>query len=466
MPAQDFIANAGSALLNNPDRLPQSNALETALKMIMGGGQSNIPLTTQQTAMPQVLPQVRHTPAEIQTAQGEFATSSGNRRVAMNNMFGNVANMVNKYGQEREAKQERNLTMDMQRLFEAQEGLQQAQANKDDKMAEHNQAIIESIMGDPKKARAIEKAFNINLLGDDKGKDSVERKALLKAYSQWKQGGSKGQNPLTDPNKQGGSVMDRFKAAMPQIQGLNPSLVAQAQLGEMQKKAGMVTDVDKLKAITDLQIQQAKGDQTKEVAILNNNGRALASKIAADAARFGHMMSYYGRLDAETQRGLNELSKIQTKFEKDLTKPENLKDLQTTTQTSLKNMKDSLKASQTSLEKLPYFGQGEAKARVQKDIQFKQEQIRRLESVQQYIQGMVERGRGISNPSSDTDPGKSGTGSSTNPQASSGETVKNTGVATTEQRYSPEVVDQLFNAIISGWTGRAERDPYQGRETK
>lgn len=463
----DYIAGAGSSVLadlvNKVQNSPTAaipNAIRSIQEQTARGPFGNIPLTTTQSTMPQYQPIPRVAPAQMRMDQREFSSGTANNRVAMQNMFSNVGALVKQYGEQREAKQERNLQMDMQRLFEAQEGMQQAQASGDAKMADHNKAIIDSIMGDPKKAKAIEKAFNINLLGDDKGKDSVERKALLKAYAEWKQGGSKGENPVAK------QASERLAAAMPQIQALNPYLVAQLDLMKKFKEGGGVTDTERFKAQTDLLIEQARGDRVKEVAVLNGQSRIQAAQIAADAARYGHMMSYYGRLDQETQKGLNELSKIQEKFQNDLSKPENLKDLEKTTQTTLKNMKDSLKASQQKLKDQPTFGAATEKARINKDIEFKTKQIQRLESVQNMIQGMVERGRGISNPNQSGDTGSSSTnkGTDTGAASSSASAATEPSQPAKTGGLPPELIDLFFDNFFS-WGGRnaPERDPYKDR---
>lgn len=138
---------------------------------------------------------------------GEFRTSSGNKRNSINNLFGTVNKMVTAAQQNQEQRKIRDLSLDLERLMIAAQ-------NPDDP---HNKEVINDILGDAKKRKAIAEALNIKFgpVEDDR---SPEGKAALQKAVQAVQTKTQAQPQMQGGTPQSGQPTPQPQAAQPQPQ--------------------------------------------------------------------------------------------------------------------------------------------------------------------------------------------------------------------------------------------------------
>jgi len=195
--------------------------------------------------------------------------------------------------------------MNIQNLMEAQQGIQQAQQalqqNPNDpeakKALEWNTGIINNLTKDPKIAKQLSKAFNIDLFGD--GKNKQENQSLIQAWQQFNQKQQQGDKTALNPTAQ------RMMAGQPQQMQLNPQAQAQAMAVKagLQPNAGEIlkAQVENFKAFTSAQSTEdknqalikaeeirAKATDARTAALIDNMnkkvfGEVQAAQIAANA---------------------------------------------------------------------------------------------------------------------------------------------------------------------------------------
>jgi hypothetical protein len=251
----------------------------------------------QPLTQPPPMPHVNMDALRPQVAQGGFASSGARKRADKQAIFNNIANLVKTGSDYIEAKKQRNLSMTIERLMSAQEGLQEAKDSGNQEGIAKNTAIINDLTSDPKVAKQLQKAFNIDLFGN--GKNKSENQALVdawKGYNQKKQ---------TDPSALNPTAQ-RLQASQPMRQQLSPEAQAQA----MAIKAGLVPKAGEiLKASFEnlRTLQTAKSSEDRN-AILDKIGqdRVNAVKYHADKV-----------LDAAIQRGVDSKDLARIKFASD-----------------------------------------------------------------------------------------------------------------------------------------------------
>ena len=204
------------------------------------------------------------------------------------NILTAAANVVGKYGQKRQQEQQRALAVDLERVFQSVDGIQQAQDalkldpnNKDAQAAvKKDQGIIDALLSDPKKQKQIAKALDISFTdpSSNAGPEHDALKQAAKSYSQ--------------------QLMDKI----PQGMKPNPAAIQQLQLAQAQQKSANDAiekiaptvirgqnqqDIEKYKADAAFDRQREKDrdeyDKAMDVAKRNNDGRVAAAKTAADA---------------------------------------------------------------------------------------------------------------------------------------------------------------------------------------
>lgn len=203
-------SSATATMTNAQEEIPNipmaggNPQLEALKKLIQGGLFSQKMGPTVGTPRPR--PTFQMPP--MQTDQREFQTRSGNRRVALNNLMGNIANTVKAANDFHEQKKIRGFAVDFERAMTALQGLQQAQSLPDgpekQQAMKHNQDILNDIFSDPKKVKAFEKALDIKLIGEDKNAKTPERQGL-------------------------NSALEKFMKQVPQTLQPNPAYQAMAQ---------------------------------------------------------------------------------------------------------------------------------------------------------------------------------------------------------------------------------------------
>jgi hypothetical protein len=202
--------------------------------------------------------------------QGEFRTSGGRKRADRQALFGNLATLIKNGGDYVEAKKQRNLSMVIERLMAAQEGLKEAQASQNEEGIKRNSAIINDITSDPKTVKQLQKAFNIDLFGN--GKNKNENMALSEAWKNYQK------EKQTNPNALNPAAQ-RLQQAQPMRQQLSPEAQAQA----MAIQAGLLPKAGEvLKAYQDnfKVLMSAKDNESRNAAIED------AAKIRAQAEQY------------------------------------------------------------------------------------------------------------------------------------------------------------------------------------
>ena len=193
--------------------------------------------------MPQQLPAGQNRPGDVSGNFVNPSTSGGpahNARVSLAQSIGQlVANVENKH----EEKKARDVAFDMQRI-------QTAMSNP----TPENQQLVEEILQDPSRRKAISKALNINFFGEDKRKPAEKQ-----AYQMWSQ--------MNDQQKQQAAqqpqaLNQQLMRQMPKM----PSFSADDQFKAQAIQMGLSPKADEvMKTLTAL-----AGDQTKwNVAMAN-----------------------------------------------------------------------------------------------------------------------------------------------------------------------------------------------------
>lgn len=436
--AADAATSAAQNVMQTNQQTQQNNPLELLGQLLKSNSiPQNVPLTTTQTQINAPAPLVPRSSPVFNYDQREFATGSGNRRVAAQNLFKSMSSIVNNVAKQREEKQTRTLQNDLTRMFGAMEGMQQAQASGDKDAVAHNKQIISDILGDPKKAKQIEKAFDINLLGDQK--NPTENKALMRAYAEWQKGGQKGPNPVAE------KASTNFQKAMPQIQGMNPALIAAFQRDKMNKEVGGITDKDRLDTATKV--------ATTQMVV---NAHKLASELGA-----------YGRIATETQRGINETNKVllQNMGKSDTAA---LDSQEKSVDKTIDMLRKSLTSSQKALKDIgsPWFNSADRakKDELEKDVEGKQSLIDQYESIRLSLTNK-RGGANAGNTDSSTKRTPGGAGN-TNDKTTNPPKPDRTKGSTGETLGLPaKIYDEFYKQFWSDWFGGSNNDdPYAGKK--
>lgn len=262
----DLALGASSALPgNNPEQA------QLVASLIQSSGHSGMPVQGGQGESPIVFgpqanqprPPVQYKPPEgaFQIPQGNFGSTGERKRAERQSLFGSIASLVKSGTDYIQAKKSRALEMDIERLMSAYEGMNEAKASGDKDALAKNQEIINDITKDPKKAKLIAKAFNIDLLGN--GKNKAENQALYSAYKGYQEKQQKGESGL-NPNAQ------RITGSMPQRSQINPALLAQAQMIKANLIPGAKESMEEagknLRAYTSAQTAKDKMAATSKIA--------------------------------------------------------------------------------------------------------------------------------------------------------------------------------------------------------
>lgn len=222
--------------------------------------------------------QAQFAPTEDRT----FRTSSENKRVTMSNLAGDIGNMVNTARKNSEAQKARTLSVDIERIYQSQEGIMQAKEilenpssspqdkQKAQSQLQQDQQIINDLLADPKKRKEIEKAFDVKLVGEDKNAGTWQRKAgdiAAKNYAK---------------TQKSDSYYDQLEKQLPQIMKQS-QMSQQAQQQMLQSMKAMAPY---FKAMQEAKTQQDKMEltrQNKELDVLVKDADRLSrEKIATD----------------------------------------------------------------------------------------------------------------------------------------------------------------------------------------
>jgi hypothetical protein len=174
------------------------------------------------------------------------------------NILTAAANIVGKYGQKRQQEQQRALSVDLERVFQSVDGIQQAQDalkldpnNKDAQAAvKKDQGIIDALLSDPKKQKQIAKALDISFTdpSSNAGPEHDALKQAAKSYSQ--------------------QLMDKI----PQGMKPNPAAIQQLQLAQAQQKSAN----DAIEKIAPTVIREGAANDREQFRQQNENQRKIA----------------------------------------------------------------------------------------------------------------------------------------------------------------------------------------------
>lgn len=352
---QDALAGSASDTVgatNAQATIPGAQAAPTTADDILARlGVTGNPITMQNVPiMPPAAP-LKQRP-EINAMAPAGATKNETRRNSMGNFFQNLGNIVKTSKQNQEIKQGIAFQTNLQRL-------QVAMQNPNDPQ---NRQVIAVLMSDQKFTKQLEKALDINFLGEDKNANSPFRKVLLKLFGKGTaSGGSQpmggeslgipGGNgmPQVRPNMgaqggQGGQVgtggmSPEASRALQMLQSLTPHAPQanpQLQIAAQMVKDGIYPSADKMLEMSqkdrhdaivayglakrfDLG-QEAIAAKLKE-SLLREYGEIQGKKImaAAENYRTSIMKSHYERADetSKDKKALAMGTKDAQKLEKD-----------------------------------------------------------------------------------------------------------------------------------------------------
>jgi len=204
--------------------LPQLDILAQSASNVvnrMTGGPNEPLLGLQpQVQKPTLPPLYQPPPPQFAQAGKEFESVGARKRADREAIISNIANTIKAGTDYIEAKKQRGLQMDIERLLSAQQGLAESQQIGDQAGIAKNTQIINDIVTDPKKAKQLEKAFNISLVGG--GKNQKENQAFSQAWMDYQKKQQAGDRTALSPQAQ------RLISSQPQRLQLSPQAQAQA----------------------------------------------------------------------------------------------------------------------------------------------------------------------------------------------------------------------------------------------
>lgn len=251
-----------------------SQLLIRLLQQAGQGGQGGI-VNKPQVMLPQQLPPQHHEPGDV---SGNFVnpnTMGGPARNARVTMAQSIGKLVANVENQAELKKARDIAFDMQRI-------QTAMSNP----TPENQALVNEILSDPSRRKAIQKALNISFFGGEDKRKPYEKQAIDiwgKMNQQGQQGQAQGQ-AQQQPQQQGPNYFQQLQRMMPSAPQLSTEMMLQA---EMVKMGLAPTSNEQLKAITSFLNNETKYNETVaklQTAIDLGNQKAATEQNKIDAA--------------------------------------------------------------------------------------------------------------------------------------------------------------------------------------
>lgn len=357
----DIFGNAGLDTQNigqsqggaMPAPQGNSNPVVDALIQKLNASQQ----TQKQVVLPQQLP-----PTHVQggDVSGNFvnpSTSGGpahNARVSLAQSIGGaVSQAINKH----EDKEARDLSFDIQIMHTSMDTINDPNASPQDKQLAQQQ--LNDLTSDKAKMKKIQKALNIQMMGEDK-RTPVEKQAVSMATKATQQGGQQGGQPNTQQppsNQQGLNPMaQQLMRKMPTQTGLSPAAMATAEL----TKAGVIPSAqDILKFASDQQYYKVMEDKmgseqaTKFAKIQEDydtkmQGLAQKAKEAEDKAKYQEIL---GQMRIEHERAYEAISQQRIGLMQDQLVEKQKKDAEDTTSKVKSQELQKLKTSSQAISK-------------------------------------------------------------------------------------------------------------------
>lgn len=290
MAGEDLTAGASSSIGAAQQSQQNPNAILQLLQHLVqsgGAGQSK-PLEGglvnfgTQVQQPQAPARIGTPDIQYPNRPGGYNTKGERQRDEKASLFHGIASTVRTFAEHETDKKVREMSLDTSRLMTAIQAHEAAAQSGDQAAAKQNADIINDMLGDPKKRKQFEKAFNVNLLGESKDKDSPEYKGFIEAFKKFKSGES-------DLNPQA----QKFVQQMPKTPQLNPQAQAQAQA----VKAGVLPSADvQAKAGAETQKNLVELDkiltESKDKELTNENKMKIATMLANSRDERSQAMIY------------------------------------------------------------------------------------------------------------------------------------------------------------------------------
>jgi len=244
---------------------------------VAGGGAGTSP----QLALRQIQP---FQPAPLIERPTVGARSTRDKGIA--NTIIAASNVVGQYREKHELEQQRVLAVDLERVFQAQDGIREAQQtlqldpnNADAKQTiQKNTNIIDAMLSDPKRRKQFEKALDISFTDPSKN-DQMEHGALQKAAQSYSQ---------------------QFEKQVPQQ--MQPNVVAQQKLALM---TAQQQSIDKMIGQITPTLLREQGEQQRTKFIQESeNARVEFTQTSENArAQFNATEAYKRVIDAANLHG-------------------------------------------------------------------------------------------------------------------------------------------------------------------
>ena len=235
-------------------------------------------------------------------------SASGSKKLGIANAIRGVANVVGAMETKSQNEKNKSLSVDIERLLEANQGMQTAQQSGDTATAKKNEELMNAILSDPKKRKSISKAFDINFV-DPSQNNKPEHAALKSAVESYSQQFQKQIPSQMQPNVQAqqklGQLQETGKLIDSQIKAATSDKTAEAYIKATQNQEKIDLDRQKESDKVSHWDQQAKDRSTQfnqklsqqlEIAKGNQNVKLSVADIQANAHLTGIDRTIQGRI--------------------------------------------------------------------------------------------------------------------------------------------------------------------------
>lgn len=285
-------------------------AIPAALKTSPVAGPGTSPGLTQTPAQPW-----QERPMDNRTTVGAKAT----RDKGIANAITGITNLVGQYEAKSETEKKRSLAVDLERTMQAQQGASEAQQaltlNPNDasaKMAlDKNNRIIDAMLSDPKRRKAMGKALDINFV-DPSQNNSPEHGALKEASASYAQQLAAKTPTTMQPNQaaiaklqlaqsQAASTSKMIDTIVPAVIKAQTSDTNNQRTNQTRAEIAHETNQTRMQEV----VYKADSDYDRTIASANiaAKSRAQVAGINADAAWDRTMQQVKGRMEVAKQRG-------------------------------------------------------------------------------------------------------------------------------------------------------------------
>jgi len=190
-------------------------------------------LLSVQAQAPQLNPPGHFSPEYVSPfAQGEFQSSGGRKRAEKAALFQSAAALSKQFGDYLHEQQVRKLSTQFERVFGAVQGLEDAKSLPDSdprkkELTDTNTKILSDFANDKKSVKALQKAMDVKLIGDDKATKTPEYKAMQQAIKNHTATKEQVAQDAEQKKQMGLALIKKLQESMPKRLGLSPEAQAQ-----------------------------------------------------------------------------------------------------------------------------------------------------------------------------------------------------------------------------------------------